>query len=1360
MKNYLSGISGPAGLGKLPKYIAEKIEQNKSLIDRVLDKSNEMQGLGKLVEIGKTSKTTSFKENEQAYNQNISKEEKQAWVWWKRSIGIPMFGWEEYFLPTEGDFNEIVVTNKATTIKDNHFRDILDVPANYTLGKFIRKHSYSKDSTYLIVRSQEGLVYVLESACKIEKGKVRTSESAFHKLISSGALYYFGGELLPYPVYAYNNMYDRQLQLAEDKEYIIKNFGQSIYDNHFNVCHKTKSVDNPYGALPEPKSIMSQDIEFRPIITVISKFASYEEEFAINTVRDEYLDTEKAEDLKKVNGKVERKKTKEKINLEFNGSTKYSLQIVFCKWLFTLNTDTDFKKTDAVNIVDYYINSRPLRDDNLSKEEKSEIKANARNEGEELFQKFLHEVLTYEDQRRLDITWNRLYNGQSKVRYDKIPIGFECSRMFKTGVLQIKPMQREVIGFIEMQGSGVISLDVGGGKTMSMIILLAMGIMQGKFKRPLLVVTKPVYKQFIKEIIGYEDKKTGDFVAGVLSHTGIIVNEWGNLGSEIQRKLKKSDSSSDENFDIKALTKKVPEKSITVITKEGIKKLGYSQKQISGFLEDLVQIFENDKDSDKSERDKEKKAQSIREMIGASVKNSIADVDTLGFDALFADEAHNYKNVFKGIPPAKDSNEPKRYDLTGSQSEFGIRMFFLSNYIQRVHGRSVVLATATPFTKAILEIYSMLSMVALENLKRNNIISLKDFCDLFIIRTVEWVANIAGELKEKEVIKNFINADILRNLINNFVYYRNISAFTNVILPCKINLPLINRKENDRMIRISPDKQITTYLAMTPKQSENQKRIENMIKAGQFKGAKGGKALIFKGIAQSLDNALSPYLLGERWEDEVDFVESSPKIHAACMCIKSVKEWCVKNGEDSMPGQIIYANRAVEFFPVIKKYLNNKVGFKTDLSYNKSSVDEVELITGKTTEGRKEIIQSAFNEGVCKVIIGTATIQEGLNLQGHATDIYVIQSEWNPTSMVQLAGRIHRQGNPYGYIRFTVFLVQDSVDIPIFQKNEEKISRINELLEQNGEKIIDSDTLDAEEIKYALITDVDLIVKMLFDQEVKELEKEYKRVNYQINIINDIDFDLKGYKDYKNKVINEITKFINSIKNHPLYEENYLENKKFTDLFPNSVLKTKHDRGLEVINIANEILSNTESALDKDILALFRRFSVIDQDLRSFYNYYNFYNVVSYYYQYFQEYVSKVAKAEKTILKPKGYDRNSNMQDVLAKLNQDKGALENKANDYKPFNKPETTKRWEELRKEAVDKKSAIAIDGKTPAKIAFEFAKLNKIIGIKQSSKPNTCNVYDLINDKKTIEIQQFSMQSKLDISKAKLKLLQITQR
>jgi hypothetical protein len=53
------------------------------------------------------------------------------------------------------------------------------------------------------------------------------------------------------------------------------------------------------------------------------------------------MDLENAEELKKVNGKIERKKDREKINIRFDGETKYTLQHVFIKWLFTLNNDTD-----------------------------------------------------------------------------------------------------------------------------------------------------------------------------------------------------------------------------------------------------------------------------------------------------------------------------------------------------------------------------------------------------------------------------------------------------------------------------------------------------------------------------------------------------------------------------------------------------------------------------------------------------------------------------------------------------------------------------------------------------------------------------------------------------------------------------------------------------------------------------------------------------------------------------------------------------------------------------------------------------------------------------------------------------------
>ncbi len=32
------------------------------------------------------------------YNENFSEDEIRAWVWYRRSTGIPMTGWEKYFI--------------------------------------------------------------------------------------------------------------------------------------------------------------------------------------------------------------------------------------------------------------------------------------------------------------------------------------------------------------------------------------------------------------------------------------------------------------------------------------------------------------------------------------------------------------------------------------------------------------------------------------------------------------------------------------------------------------------------------------------------------------------------------------------------------------------------------------------------------------------------------------------------------------------------------------------------------------------------------------------------------------------------------------------------------------------------------------------------------------------------------------------------------------------------------------------------------------------------------------------------------------------------------------------------------------
>jgi hypothetical protein len=496
--SYLSGIHHSSALGAINPYLSTRIRGNRDIVERVVRESNELSGLGDT-----EGQVLSFDDVVARYNKGISEAEITAWIWYKRKLGVPMKGWEKYYLKQTG----------------------------------------------------------------------KALEEKLFDLVRAGALFYTSGELLPFPIYTYGNMYDRELQLEKDKEDILKHWDEDVFEKHLKAIKDAK---------PEMLSVTNPDEKERPIITAISDFAQDGNLFYITQVREEFMELENAEELKKVNGKIERKRDREKINIRFDGETKYTLQHVYIKWLFTLNQDTDFEKSSPVDIADYYIANRALRDDNMSKEEKAELKANARIEGEKLFSKFLHEVLAFEDQQRLDYAWNRLYNGQSDINYSKVPIGFECSARFKSGLLQITDIQREGVAFMEAMGSGINAFDVGVGKTMTAIVNLAHNLYSGKCKRPLVVVPKPTYKKWMNEIIGFTDKKTGEFVSGVLSHTGITVNDWFNLGTDIVSKIN--------------LNEAVPEKSITMVTYEGFKRLGFGDSVSDELFTELVNVLGQSKE--------------------------------------------------------------------------------------------------------------------------------------------------------------------------------------------------------------------------------------------------------------------------------------------------------------------------------------------------------------------------------------------------------------------------------------------------------------------------------------------------------------------------------------------------------------------------------------------------------------------------------------------------------------------------------------------------------------------------------------------------------------------------------------------
>ncbi len=66
------------------------------------------------------------------------------------------------------------------------------------------------------------------------------------------------------------------------------------------------------------------------------------------------------------------------------------------------------------------------------------------------------------------------------------------------------------------------------------------------------------------------------------------------------------------------------------------------------------------------------------------------------------------------------------------------------------------------------------------------------------------------------------------------------------------------------------------------------------------------------------------------------------------------------------------------------------------------------LITGQT-QNRQDIVDKFNNEDDFRILIGTATLESGLNLQ-RANLLYNFDLAWNPARMTQRAGRIYRNG--------------------------------------------------------------------------------------------------------------------------------------------------------------------------------------------------------------------------------------------------------------------------------------------------------------------------------------------------------------
>ncbi|MBC8753961.1 SNF2 family helicase [Kordia sp. YSTF-M3] len=1133
----------------------------------------------------------------------------------------------------------------------------------YTIEESISKHNTGISKEEI----QAWVWYRRKSGVPMENWKsyhVEMTAARLKHWISKGILFVdpITESYVPYPVFVFGNLYTKISKLSKMADTIIENFGESVYEKHLLTLEENK---------PNPLSVQNPMESERPVILLISEYTRIFKVKSLKTDTGVFL------------------------------SEEMSLRLAFSDWLTSLD-EADIKNTNPTEIIDYYINAKRKPMD-IEKIAWREIKKITKDEGERLFKVFLHEALTITDQLRLDGYYNSNYNAIAPLQHHKIPIGIEVSKKFMGFDLDIRAAQREGIAFMELIGSGIIAYDVGVGKTITAIIETASAILNGKCKRPIIAVPNPTYENWLKEMLG-----SSDDMQGILTGTGIKVNRWYNLGAGYK------------HID---LTKQVPENTITLVTYKGLEKLGFNERTQQEHFIQLADILEQN--AQKSERNIERDYEKIRSIIGVGLKETIADIEDLGFDYIVIDEAHNFKNIFSEVKGDED-NGKQFYIKGGLPSNRGIKAFFLCNYIQRKYGRNVMLLTATPFTNSPMEIYSMLSLVAYEYMKTWGILNIRYFFEQYIQETTDNVITIDGEIKPKNVVKKFNNRVSLQKLINSHINYKT-GEEANIPRPCKINLPKTSQRTEKGVKPLPKEKQILTYLKMTKQQATNQLAINEQASLG---GSKADPSRLLRLLNYSLNNALSPFLIGGTPTDFIDFVDSSPKIKYTMECISSVKKWYDKRGLP-MSGQVIYMNRGKHYFKYIKEYLEVVVGFKKDrplLSNPKKRVDEVEFITGDVSLVKKEKIKQAFNEGVCKIIIGTSTIKEGINLQKKATDLYNLYPDWNPTDLRQLEGRVWRQKNENAFVRVTMPLMENSMDIFVFQKLEEKTSRINDLWSKSDRgNVLDEESLNPNEVKYALITDTKVLLRFELKELAFELQSKKSYLKKRIDDIEKYDELKVAYDTAKEKLKTDVSKALNDLQDVNVYstQERTVYFYQMVHIDLEDLPKVAQDKVKRIQKLLDDLVELTTGGYDDKILisAMPKYYKLLKYDGNQPY------------YDDFKEAVTKVYKIQKSLLS-KGYTEGSNTEDVIEKFREELKATEQE------YEELSDTAFQDKLEQKIIQEKKKLTVFGADLDTRVRDFENLNHLLSYKFNEvEQDTCGIPDRENPKLAEKVKKIKI-------------------
>ena len=565
----------------------------------------------------------------------------------------------------------------------------------------------------------------------------------------------------------------------------------------------------------------------------------------------------------------------------------------------------------------------------------------------------------------------------------------------------------------------------------------------------------------------------------------------------------------------------------------------FIRKQIEELTVAANALRETEGKGTRSVREAENARKKLREKLKELIENTDKDVgmtwNETGVDALFVDEAHEFKNLqfFTSM------NRVKNINPAGSKKAQDL-FIKIQALLNKTGGRNLVFATGTPVSNSMAELYTMQRYLSHEQLVESGTNHFDAWARTFGTTVTNQERTSSGKYGPVSRFSEFINLPELITKYKGFADTINNEDIRKALAEegKGIHIPTVKGGKPQAIVAPRSVYQ-EAYMGQIEYRFENMPedpRVDNPLKATNDARKAGlDMRMIYpelpddpsSKINKSVKNMMRLY---DQWSEDkgtqLVFCDlSTPKSQQAkeIKDFRTMVEEAAKDDDNPQNTKGMDVQELYDYLQTMADNGNEKAisrlekvtqddieGWNSKFDvYNdvktklmEAGVPEAEIafIHNANTDTQKQDLFDKVNRGEIRFLLGsTAKMGAGTNVQERLVGLHHLDAPWRPSDLEQREGRIIRQGNklfmrdPAGFeVEILRYATEQTYDVNMWQMLEVKALFIQQLrngsLTDRTAKDVGGEAASAAEMKAASSGDPRIIEQVALLARLKTLD--------------------------------------------------------------------------------------------------------------------------------------------------------------------------------------------------------------------------------------------------------------------------------